>query len=39
MRIPEFPGSDINLSLAEWSFNCALYSGKMDHLDFPSVDV
>jgi len=37
MRIPEFPGSDITLSLAEWSFNRALYSGKMDHLDFPEI--
>lgn len=39
IRIPEPAGSDITLSLAEWSFNRALYSGKMDHLDFPSVDV
>ncbi len=27
----------IKLSLAEWSFNRALYSGKMDHLDFPGI--
>jgi sugar phosphate isomerase/epimerase len=26
----------INISLAEWSFNRALYSGKLDHLDFPA---
>jgi len=39
IRIPEPAGSDITLSLAEWSFNRALYSGKMDHLDFPSIAV
>jgi sugar phosphate isomerase/epimerase len=27
---------DIKFSLAEWSFNRALYSGKLDHLDFPA---
>lgn len=27
--------SDIQLSLAEWSFHRALQSGKLDHLDFP----
>lgn len=39
IRIPEPVGSDITLSLAEWSFNRALYSGKMDHLDLPSIAV
>jgi sugar phosphate isomerase/epimerase len=27
---------EIKISLAEWSFNRALYSGKLDHLDFPA---
>ncbi len=27
---------DIKFSLAEWSFNRALYAGKLDHLDFPA---
>lgn len=27
----------LKISLAEWSFNRALYGGKMDHLDFPSI--
>jgi sugar phosphate isomerase/epimerase len=27
---------NIRISLAEWSFNRALDSGKMDHLDFPA---
>jgi sugar phosphate isomerase/epimerase len=29
--------ADIKISLAEWSFNRALYNGEMDHLDFPSI--
>jgi len=28
---------DIKISLAEWSFHRALFGGKMDHLDFPSI--
>jgi hypothetical protein len=28
--------TDIQISLAEWSFHRALQSGKMDHLDFPA---
>ncbi|MFN8254636.1 MAG: TIM barrel protein [Bacteroidales bacterium] len=32
-----FAGNEIKISLAEWSFNRALDSGKMDHLDFPSI--
>jgi sugar phosphate isomerase/epimerase len=33
--VPSRP--EIKISLAEWSFHRALESGKMDHLDFPSV--
>jgi len=29
--------SDIKISLAEWSFNRALYGGEMEHLDFPAI--
>jgi len=28
--------SGLKISLAEWSLNRALYSGKLDHLDFPA---
>jgi sugar phosphate isomerase/epimerase len=28
--------SELKISLAEWSLNRALYSGKLDHLDFPA---
>ena len=42
MTLPSYilPGTadpDIRISLAEWSFHRALETGKMDHLDFPSV--
>ena len=36
-RLTENTDPDIQISLAEWSFNRALYGGKMDHLDFPSI--
>ena len=39
MKFPQFSGNDIKISLAEWSFNRALDSGKMDHLDFPQIAV
>ena len=29
-------GPLFDISLAEWSFNTLLFSGKMDHLDFPA---
>lgn len=32
-----FADPEIKMSLAEWSFHRALQSGKMDHLDFPSI--
>jgi sugar phosphate isomerase/epimerase len=35
-RLSESSGSDIRISLAEWSFHRALNDGKMDHLDFPA---
>ena len=31
------PGSDLTISLAEWSFHRALASGDLDHLDFPAL--
>jgi sugar phosphate isomerase/epimerase len=31
-----FAGTDIEISLAEWSFHRALNAGKLDHLDFPA---
>jgi sugar phosphate isomerase/epimerase len=34
---PSSSESDIKISLAEWSFNRALYAGKIDHLDFPLI--
>ncbi len=42
MTLPSFrlagdADPNIKISLAEWSFNRALYSGKMDHLDFPEI--
>jgi sugar phosphate isomerase/epimerase len=36
-RLPIFRDPDIRVSLAEWSFHRALETGKMDHLDFPSM--
>ncbi|MDX9726339.1 MAG: TIM barrel protein [Bacteroidales bacterium] len=36
-RLTENTDPDIQISLAEWSFNRALYGGKMDHLDFPGI--
>lgn len=36
-KLPRISDPDIKISLAEWSFNRALYSGKMDHLDFPGI--
>jgi len=36
-RLPWTAEPQIWISLAEWSFHRALESGKMDHLDFPSV--
>lgn len=36
-KVPGMPEPDIKISLAEWSFNRALYGGKMDHLDFPAI--
>ena len=36
-KFPEMPKSDLTLSLAEWSFNRALFGGKLDHLDFPAL--
>jgi sugar phosphate isomerase/epimerase len=36
-RVPSVQVTDIKISLAEWSFNRALYSGKMDHLEFPAI--
>ena len=32
-----FQNSSLELSLAEWSLHRTLQSGKMDHLDFPSI--
>jgi len=36
-KLPGKSDPDIKISLAEWSFNRALYGGKMDHLDFPDI--
>ncbi len=36
-RLTENTDPDIQISLAEWSFNRVLYGGKMDHLDFPGI--
>ena len=35
-KLPESSDPKIKISLAEWSFNRALFGGKMDHLDFPA---
>jgi sugar phosphate isomerase/epimerase len=37
IKLPGTADPDIKISLAEWSFNRALYGGKMDHLDFPGI--
>ena len=35
-RLPGSSDPNIKISLAEWSFNRALFAGKLDHLDFPA---
>ncbi|MDZ7607582.1 MAG: TIM barrel protein [Cyclobacteriaceae bacterium] len=40
LAVPSFAhhqSSGLELSLAEWSLHRAIQSGKMDHLDFPSI--
>ncbi len=39
IEIPGYAANGIKISLAEWSLNRALYSGKIDHLDFPRIAV
>ena len=36
-KLPATTNPDIKISLAEWSLNRALSSGKIDHLDFPGI--
>ncbi len=36
LKLPQSSDPKIKTSLAEWSFNRAIYAGKLDHLDFPA---